>query len=965
MRLVLFTFIFLITTSMASFSQTGSIRGIVFDGETGEYLVGVTLYEESTHTGTITDLDGNFNLNLAPGTYNLRISYISYEPVLLTDVEVISDEVTSLGEIKLDEATITLNEVTITAKAVRNTETALVAIKMRSANVLDGISEGSIKRIGESDAAGAMKRITGVSVSQGKYVYVRGLGDRYTKSLLNGVDIPGLDPDKNTIQMDIFPTAVINNIIVHKTFSAELPADFTGGAIDIEIKDFPEKKHGSISIGMGYNPNAHFNNEFLSYEGGKTDFLGFDDGTRAIPAKEDIPQFAEVVGNPNGEKGQRYLNILHGFNPTMSAMQQMSFADFNMGISYGNQKPKENHTWGYNFSFNYKNSTDFYKDAEYGKYGLSVPSVFEMERREYQIGDYGVNSVIWSGLGGLALKTSHSKYRLNLLYIQNGESKAGVFDFIGSDQGSDFNAYQHGLDYSQRSLAHLLLDGNHHKSDRNLKINWKLASTYSILNDPDVRFTRYQVLNDNSVRIGTEVGFPERIWRDLKEINTSGVLNMSKNFNFRENASKLNFGILGTYKYREYIIRNFAINPRGEFPLTGDPNELFFEENLWPKDGQVTVGTTYETPFIPTNPNQYTASSINMVGYISAELSLTSTLKTILGLRLEDFTQYYTGSDQLKQNVLDHEKVLSGLGLFPSLNLLYKITEKQNLRASFTKTIARPSFKELSYAEIYDPITGVTFIGGFHKDGDDIEGLEYWDGNLVSTDIRNFDLRWERFGKNGQLFSLSGFYKLFNNPIEIVQYTKQVGAFQPRNVGDGQSYGLELELRQSMDFISENLSGFRVSANVTLNRSKIKMSDTEYQSRMDNAREGQSVENNRTMAGMAPYLINAGAYYSGGKNGFWNRFESGLFYNVQGSTLEFVGAADRPDIYTEPFHSLNFNSTVKLGKEKGVVLGLKIENLLDEDLELIYKSYNASDQFFERRSPGKLFKISFSYRFGS
>lgn len=965
MRLVLFTFIFLITTSMASFSQTGSIRGIVFDGETGEYLVGVTLYEESTHTGTITDLDGNFNLNLAPGTYNLRISYISYEPVLLTDVEVISDEVTSLGEIKLDEATITLNEVTITAKAVRNTETALVAIKMRSANVLDGISEGSIKRIGESDAAGAMKRITGVSVSQGKYVYVRGLGDRYTKSLLNGVDIPGLDPDKNTIQMDIFPTAVINNIIVHKTFSAELPADFTGGAIDIEIKDFPEKKHGSISIGMGYNPNAHFNNEFLSYEGGKTDFLGFDDGTRAIPAKEDIPQFAEVVGNPNGEKGQRYLNILHGFNPTMSAMQQMSFADFNMGISYGNQKPKENHTWGYNFSFNYKNSTDFYKDAEYGKYGLSVPSVFEMERREYQIGDYGVNSVIWSGLGGLALKTSHSKYRLNLLYIQNGESKAGVFDFIGSDQGSDFNAYQHGLDYSQRSLAHLLLDGNHHKSDRNLKINWKLASTYSILNDPDVRFTRYQVLNDNSVRIGTEVGFPERIWRDLKEINTSGVLNMSKNFNFRENASKLNFGILGTYKYREYIIQNFAINPRGEFPLTGDPNELFFEENLWPKDGQVTVGTTYETPFIPTNPNQYTASSINMVGYISAELSLTSTLKTILGLRLEDFTQYYTGSDQLKQNVLDHEKVLSGLGLFPSLNLLYKITEKQNLRASFTKTIARPSFKELSYAEIYDPITGVTFIGGFHKDGDDIEGLEYWDGNLVSTDIRNFDLRWERFGKNGQLFSLSGFYKLFNNPIEIVQYTKQVGAFQPRNVGDGQSYGLELELRQSMDFISENLSGFRVSANVTLNRSKIKMSDTEYQSRMDNAREGQSVENNRTMAGMAPYLINAGAYYSGGKNGFWNRFESGLFYNVQGSTLEFVGAADRPDIYTEPFHSLNFNSTVKLGKEKGVVLGLKIENLLDEDLELIYKSYNASDQFFERRSPGKLFKISFSYRFGS
>ncbi len=167
---------------------------------------------------------------------------------------------------------------------------------------------------------------------------------------------PGLDPDKNTTQMDIFPTAVINNIIVHKTFSAELPADFTGGAVDIEIKDFPEKKHASVSLGVGYNPNAHFKNDYLSYEGGKTDFLGFDDGTRAIPATEDIPQFAEAVGNPDGGAGTGYQQILGDFNPTMAAMQQMSLADLSFGVSYGNQKPKEEHTWGYNFALNYKNN---------------------------------------------------------------------------------------------------------------------------------------------------------------------------------------------------------------------------------------------------------------------------------------------------------------------------------------------------------------------------------------------------------------------------------------------------------------------------------------------------------------------------------------------------------------------------------------------------------------------------------
>lgn len=963
MRLKLFQFLLLIGTSFLAYAQTGSIRGIVFDGETGEYLPGVTVFAEGTTSGTITDLDGKFNLNVAGGTYNLQISFISYETLQVTDVEVTSGKVTSLGEIKLEEATISLQEVTITAKAVRNTEAALVSIKHKSPNVLDGISEGSIKRIGESDAAGAMKRITGVSVSNGKYVYVRGLGDRYTKSLLNGVDIPGLDPDRNTTQMDIFPTSVINNIIVHKTFSAELPADFTGGAVDIEIKDFPEKKHASVSVGIGYNPNAHFNSDFLTYEGGNTDWLGFDDGTRTIPATENIPQFAEAVGDPNGEAGLRYQEILGDFNPTMSAMQQMSLADFSFGVSYGNQKPKENHTWGYNFALNYKNETDFYKDAEYGRYGLSTPDIYEMERREFQYGDFGVNNVLLSGLAGLALKTNKSKYRLNLLVIQNGESKAGIFDFIGSDQGSDFNAFQHGLDYSQRTFANVFLDGNHTNLDRGWKINWKLASTHSLLKDPDVRFTRYEIISEDSYRIGTEVGFPERIWRNLDEISSTGAFNMTKNFNLRENASKFHFGALATYKYRYYIIYNYAINPRGDFDLTGDPDELFWEENLWPKDGQISVGTTYETPFIPNNPNEYNANSLNVAGYVSAELALTSNFKAILGLRLENYTQRYTGSDQQQKHVLENEKVLDDLGFFPSVNLLYQISDKQNLRASYTQTIARPSFKELSFAEIYDPITGITFIGGFHPDGNDIEGVEYWNGNLISTDIQNFDLRWEWFGTRKQLVSLSGFYKLFKNPIEIVQYTKQVGAFQPRNVGNGTALGAEFELRQSLGFISDKLQALRMNVNLTYNSSSIQMSETEYQSRVDNAREGEEIEEYRTMAGMAPYLVNAGLYYTGGQEGFAQRLEGGFYYNVQGSTLAYVGVADRPDIYTEPFNSLNFNASAKLGKEQKTVLGLKVENILNQDIELVYKSYNAADQYFERRSPGILTSLKLSYRF--
>ena len=953
----------LLIFSMAAYSQQGTVRGTVFDGATGEYLVGVTVFVEGTTTGTISDLDGNFNLSIAPGTYNLQISYISYQTMNLSEVEVKAGEVNSLGEIRMEEATISLNEVTITAKAVSNTETAVISMRKKSPNVLDGISAGTIKKLGDSDAAGVLKRLSGVSISGNKYVYVRGLGDRYIKTQLNGVDIPGLDPDRNTIQMDIFPSSIIDNIIVYKSFTANLPADFTGGLIDIKLKDFPDKKKGSVQIGIGYNPNSHFRDDFLSYKGGKLDFLGFDDGTRSIPATENIPQFAEAVGNPDGPNGLRYREILGNFDPTMAAMRTNNLADFELGFTLGNQRPGEKYTLGYNLSLNYKNTTDYYADAEYGKYGLSTPDIFEMDRREYQVGSYGVNEVLLSGLAGFALKTTHSKVGLTLMHLQNGTSKAGIFDFEGSDQGSDFTAFQHGLDYSQRSLSQLLLDGNHFNPERKLRINWKLSGAYSLMNDPDVRFTRYEINPDGSLRIGTEVGFPERIWRNLGELNSTALVNFSKDFKINENASKLHFGALATYKNRDYIIRNFSIVPRGDYTLTGNPDELFFEENLWPKDGQTGVGTTYETPFIPTNPNQYNAYSINTGGYVSAELTFVPSITAIVGVRLENYMQYYTGTDQLRSNILDNEKVLSDLGVYPSLNLMFKLTERQNLRASYSMTVARPSFKELSYAEIYDPISGITFIGGFHKDGDDQEGVEYWSGNLVSTNIQNMDLRWESFGKDNQMFSVGGFYKLFDKPIEIVQYTKQVGAFQPRNVGNGQTFGVELEIRQSMGFISERIRGLRLNANITFTRSRIEMSETEYQSRVENARVGQEVEDFRPMAGQAPYLVNGGISYSGGEKGFWNRLEAGLFYNVQGTTLEFVGVADRPDIYTQPFHSLNFNSSVKLGSKKRWVLGLKVQNLLDENIELVYKSFNAQDQFFERRSPGISSTLKLTYNF--
>ncbi|MDY6800373.1 MAG: TonB-dependent receptor [Bacteroidota bacterium] len=961
---LLVLFLFLMISNQLN-AQNGIIRGSVFDGVTGESLPGVTIYIENISHGTITDLDGKFNLSVAPGTYDVRVSFISYETIYVKGVNVKEEEVTLLDDIGLNEATFEIASVVVTAKAIRNTENALIALKQKSPNLFDGISAATLRKTGDSDAAASVKRITGVSVTNGKYVYVRGLGDRYTKTMLNGTDIPGLDPDRNTLQMDIFPTNIIDNIIVHKSFSADLPADFTGGVVDIELKDFPDEKKGSISISAGYNPNFHFNSNYLTYDGGNTDFLGFDDGSRAIPATSNIPQYTDTYINPDA--GTRYRSILKGFDNTMAAHKQTSLMDYGLGFSFGNQKLLKKHTIGYNFALSYKNSTDFYQNAEFGRYGLATatPDLTELVIRDKRTGDYGVNNVFLSGLAGFAIKTKTAKYRINLLHLQNGESKTGIFDFMSRDVGSEFDAFQHALYYTQRSLTNLLIDGKHSNNNSDWEVVWKLSPTISSIKDPDIRFTRYAYGSTQDVLvIGTESGFPERSWRELQETNLSGVTHVTKKFKFKGNDAKLKFGGAYTYKERDYEVQTFAINVR-DIPLTGDPDELFREDNLWPYQGDVGRGTTYEANFIPTNSNKFNANVNYLAAYISTELNIFKNLKTVVGARVENYIQHYTGRNQQGNKILDNEEVIDDFYFFPSINFIYRITEKQNIRVSYSKTIARPSFKELSYAQIFDPISGVTFIGGLANDkGIDNSGNEvvYWNGNLVSTDIHNFDLRWEFFHHYGQMVSLSGFYKKFKNPIEMVQFaTTQKMQIQPRNVGNAEVYGAEIEARQNLGFINELFNNFNVNANFTYVKSQVKRSKSEYDSRVLSARTGETIGQYRDMAGQSPYLLNLGLAYEGGTNGFWKGFESGLYYNVQGKTLQIVGIKDRPDVYIKPFHSLNFNISKQF--ENGIGIGLKIKNILNSKNETVYQSFNAQDQYYELRESGTSYSFSINYKF--
>lgn len=950
----LYLSLFLSFLTFSLFAQTGILRGTLIDNETTKKIKNAKV-SISDSIYTYSDLDGNFELKTTVGIYSISISMDAYSDLLIQEVEIPNNTVNSLGMIRLTSAAESIGQVKISVKTLKNSEEALLTSKKIAPNFIDGISAASFKKIGDGDAASAMSRVTGVSVEGGKYIFVRGLGDRYTKTTLNSMEIPGLDPDRNTIQMDLFPTNVIDNIIVSKTFTADLPADFTGGVVDISTKDFPEKKNWSLSVGTSYNPDMNLKSNYVTYKGSNTDFLGFDNGQRDIPTGggNSIPTYIDFISNPNSTKGKKYQEINNGFNRTMGGERRLSPLSFNIGASFANQK-KINNTYslGYQMAFTYKNETEFYENATFNLFAKSPnPEINELTPLEQQTGDYGTNNVLLGGLGTIALKSANHKYKLNVLHIQNGEKKAGNFYFVNTNLGANWEANQYNLEYNQRSLTNILLSGTHVFGRNNWKLDWKISPTRSAIEDPDIRFTRFRI-PDNM--ISTEVGKPERIWRTLTETNIANRIDASKEYKMLRKKSKVNFGLAYTYKQRDFNIQNFQVTV-GSTKFNGDPNSIYSESNLISPTN--INGVRFDAQFIPINPNEFNASISYAGAYISNETQITPLFKTNIGVRIEKYTQKYSGTNQLGSIVLDNETVLDNMDVFPTVNAIYNISKNQNVRMSFAQTIARPSMKELSYAEILDPITGRTFIGGKAQETTNGGNTVLWDGNLKSTNINNFDIRWESFQKAGDMISIGVYYKHLVNPIEIVQFLADPGSFQPRNVGNANIYGAEFELRQNLSILSNTLKNISFNSNLTLTQSSIAITNSEFLSRTQSARIGQEIKQTRVMAGQAPYIINAGLSYTNPKK----TLDFGLFYNLQGPTLQYVGFANNTDVFSVPFHSLNLNANMKLGKMKKFDLGFKVSNILNDKREQIFNAYNASSQYFTRLAPGTTFSLKLSY----
>lgn len=941
-RILQFLLILFLPTAMLS--QTGTLKGKIIDAELGEELIGATVMIEGTTIGASSDLDGNFTIiGIEPGTYTFIAQYISFQTQRFENIEIKADEVSILN-VNLKSVSMGLQEVVVTAKASRRTEAALLTVQKKSSNVIEGLSAEQMKRSGDSDAAGALKRVTGINVVGGKYIFIRGLSDRYSKTTLNGAEIPGLDPNRNTVQMDIFPASLLENIIVYKTFSPDLPGDFTGGYVDIQTRNFPEQFNLDVSVSAAYNTNASLNSNFLSYKGSSTDVLGFDNGSRQLPssATGGIPDYPTEL--------QRLSDITMDFNKIMDPTKTSSFLNRKFSFAVGDNKDMKNGSQlGYVFGLSYKYENEFYDDGIKGRYKLGGATDSQLITEHKYNDTRGSSEALWGALFSMSYKINAShKISINAFKNQSGTSVARYM--IGekpSDDADGLFIETRVLQWLERSLNTGQLKGEHYfKNLSKLKFEWMGTYTYSYQDEPDMRFFTNSfypnVEGDNRYQIEPSIyKVPARYYRNMKEQNLHFKGDFTMELGSKTQAPKLKFG--GSYFYKDREFNDKRIDYNIQYPITsnsynGNVSDFLADENIGVNYADYDPNTGYGFGLhVRGNPgddlkNSYTAEQGVASAYAMIDTKIGADLRMVAGLRFENTIINSRSND----NSLDPGQ-LKNNDFLPALNLTYALSEKMNLRFNASRTLARPTFRELA------PYANENFAGG-----------ETYVGNadLKRTLINNIDIKWERFNRPGEILSVGAFYKGFINPIELVDNPKaQNPELKWDNVDQANVYGIEVDFRKSLDFV-DALRDFRLGLNVSYIYSEVAIDSAEL-----NAIRATdpSAKATRQMSGQSPYIVNAFLGYQNKDLGL----DANLVYNVTGPKILINVKGGTPDIYEQPFHSLNFTANKTLGEKW--VLTFKAKNILNGVYKQTY-TFNDREYIYRSFTRGSIFELGIKYQ---
>lgn len=922
-------FLLLLTFSFVH-AQNLKLTGQV-SNEKNEPVVGATV-KITNGGGTTTDLEGRFLLSVPTGTNNeIQISAVGYGTKTISDVTVTANEANELNVV-LEVAAKDLSAVTVTStrlSARRETVASIIQFQKNTNTVASVVSAESIRRSPDRNTGEVLKRIPGTSIQDGKYIIVRGLADRYNQAMLNGILLSSTEPDRKTFSFDLFPAQMIDNIIINKAFVPELPGEWAGGLIQVNTKDIPSVGFFNVQVGTGFNSQT-IGKDFYTYKGGKYDWLGFDDGTRALPAPFPTKNKWGSVLVSDADKteyGKRLRNIWTaqpGTAPLNASFQ------VNGGFNTRLFGKKVGGILAINYSRSNRN-LDF-NNASFNITGSQADYSFDYHNNRYS------QDVLWGALGNLTLQlNNNNKISFKNLFNVNATDyttlRTGLDKELDADLGERVRAKE--LAFRSNIYYNTQLIGEHNLSGVRLK--WYGGFTILDQYIPDQRRIQYnqtqKVADAPYILLAGDVLSQKsgsRFFSGLNDYVYNAGGDLSKTFNAFGFKQTTKAGYMLQVRDRLFDSRPFAIYlPKTDNSnlglVTQDESTIYSPQNFDASDD-----FKFHFDEISGNRFRYMANTILNAGYLQFDNQFSEAIRLVWGARVEHYDQL-VGSVRKSDDRYVYNKVLDVL---PGANLTYKINTTTNLRLSGSQTVIRPELRELSAFAFYDFELGATVIGN---------------PSLKRTKVTNADLRYEMYPRAGEVFTAGVFYKHFQNPIEL--YFNQSGAgtsstFNYLNAEKATGFGIELEGRKKLDF-APALRNLTLAGNLSYIFNKVEDATTSIK---------------RPMQGQSPYVVNLSLQYDLEKAGLTTT----LLFNQIGRRIVYVGNNEYPAIWEAPRPLLDFQIAKKLLHNKAE-LKLNISDIINKrayfyhDLDGSESFKRGTDAIAINRKYGTGFGLTFAY----
>ncbi|OJY84444.1 MAG: hypothetical protein BGP14_19575 [Sphingobacteriales bacterium 44-15] len=917
-RLIVLTL--MLTAGIASRAQSlQKVSGKITDSENGSPIVGASVIVGTSGKGVNSDVEGGFFILLEKGKkYTITITSIGYNPKQLTDIEITDRDVPVLN-VSLDRAAKQLGGVVIKVTAKKEAQASLYVAQKNSSSISDGISAEVIRKSPDKNTGEVLKRVSGASVQDNKFVVIRGLSERYNVSMLNNSVLPSTEADKKAFAFDIIPSSVVDNIVIYKSPTPDLPGDFSGGAVKVLTKDYPAKSLGELSVSVSYNSLTTGKDFYKSAPNGSLDALGFFDDSRLIPG----PYYRNKTGfilksNEFKTAVTKLFPNTYGFTPA-----SVSLPSINVSYTGGNTALfSKGHKLGYIYSIGYGNGR----------------SVAEKERDDYDITKKEIYSYNTSGydeknnlsaLLNLTYSYGKSKISLKNLFNNNFTKTAGIRLGQDYDLGvqTPTNIKSRNSEATGTGLTNSVLEGVH-KIGNSWNVDWNASFGYTYKNQPDQRILAFRtatassdasdymiaLANENS----PEISATGRVYSFLNEYIYGASANAMKQFNWLGQVQKLKFGTMNYYRDRTMEVDALgyaSLNPFGS--IITETKETTYDNIFSPENidkYHITVAN------IQASSTSYTGNALLNAGYAMLDNKFSDKIKLTWGVRVEKYRQELSAEGKAKQTY-DNTDVL------PSLLFTYSLGNKTNLRLAGSQAVNRPEFRELAAYRVYDYDNNLLLIGN---------------PDLKRSKNTNADIRYEWFPTAGEIISASLFYKYFDQPIE--QTNKGNGILSYQNADHASVYGAEIEIRKKLDFLGANFFEHLIFyANAAYMKGKVQFDD---------------VTINNPLQGQSPYLINGGLNYASPNDAF----SVNLLYNRIGPRLRFrsqIGGA--LNIFEKPRDVVDFQVSKKIVNNK-LEIKLTLSDLLAQPYRWYYKFDTGASNINYKASEDKIIA---SNRFGT